>query len=64
MIRQVRVSEYRDTIKTVLSHIEGVGYYQSFVLVIFMLYFLLLIVYVYTRPKNYYKDVTSFLLKD
>lgn len=59
-----KIIQYRDTIKMVLSHIHNVGYYQAFVLVLFMLYFSLLIIYVFTRPKDYYKDVMSFLLKD
>lgn len=63
-MNQEKIIEYRDIIKMVLSNIKNVGYYQSVILIIFMLYFLLLIIYIYTRPKNYYKDITSFLLKD
>lgn len=64
MMYQEKIVQYRDTIKTVISHVHNAGYYQSFVLIFFMLYFLLLIIYISTRPKDYYKDVMSFLLKD
>lgn len=63
-MKKDNIYEYTDIIKMVLSRVNNIVHYQCFVLVIFILYFLLLIIYVYTKPKNYYKDISSFLLKD
>lgn len=42
--------------KDILSNTENAGLYQTLALIFFMLFFVALIIYVFSRPKRYYKE--------
>lgn len=50
--------------KDILAHIENAGFYQTFAMIIFILFFLGTVFYVFSRPKKYYSDVEKAPLED
>jgi len=42
--------------KDIVSSGDGVGIYQTLALVLFMLFFVGLVLIVFRKPKNYYRD--------
>ncbi|WP_426473873.1 cbb3-type cytochrome oxidase subunit 3 [Chryseobacterium balustinum] len=50
--------------KDILSNTENAGLYQTLALVFFMLFFVSLIIYVFSRPKKYYREEENTPLED
>ncbi len=50
--------------KDILSSGENSGFYQTLALVLFMVFFIGLIIYVFSRPKKYYKEEENAPLDD
>lgn len=50
--------------KDILSNTENAGLYQTLALIFFMLFFVGLIVYVFSRPKKYYREEENAPLED
>lgn len=55
---------YTNMIKTIISKVDNAGIYQSVSLILFMLFFISLIVFVHTKPKEYYKYINHLPLED
>ncbi len=50
--------------KDIVSNSENAGFYQTLALIIFMLLFIGIVVYVFSRPKKYYQEEASAPLDD
>ncbi|KQK26842.1 cytochrome C oxidase Cbb3 [Chryseobacterium aquaticum] len=50
--------------KDILSNTENAGLYQTLALIFFMLFFISLIIYVFSRPKKYYREEENAPLED
>lgn len=50
--------------KDILSNTENAGLYQTLALIFFMLFFVSLIIYVFSRPKKYYREEENAPLGD
>lgn len=50
--------------KDILSNTENAGLYQTLALIFFMLFFISLVIYVFSRPKKYYKEEAEAPLGD
>lgn len=50
--------------KDILSNSENAGFYQSLALVIFVLFFIGLVMYVFSRPKKHYHEQENAPLDD
>ncbi len=50
--------------KDILSNGENAGLYQTIALIIFMIFFIGLIVVVFSRPKKYYQEEEQAPLSD
>ncbi|WP_312074799.1 cbb3-type cytochrome c oxidase subunit 3 [Chryseobacterium sp.] len=50
--------------KDILSNTENVGFYQTLALVLFILFFVSLIIYVFSKPKKYYNEEEHAPLDD
>lgn len=52
------------SIKDIVSSGENAGFFQSLALVIFLVFFVGLIIYVFSKPKKYYKEQEEAPLDD
>ncbi len=52
------------SIKDILSNGENVGLYQTIAMVVFILLFLGIVYFVFSRPKKYYTDEENAPLND
>lgn len=50
--------------KDILSNTENAGLYQTLALIFFMLFFIALVIYVFSRPKKYYREEEHAPLED
>ncbi len=50
--------------RDILSNGENAGLYQTIALLIFMIFFIGLVVYVFSRPKKHYRDEERAPLDD
>ena len=50
--------------KDILSNTENAGLYQTLALIFFMLFFIALVIYVFSRPKKYYREEEHTPLED
>jgi len=50
--------------KDILSNTENASLYQTLALIFFMLFFIALVIYVFSRPKKYYKEEEHAPLED
>lgn len=50
--------------KDIVSNADGVGFYQTVALIIFMIFFVGVVVYVFSRPKKYYSEQENAPLDD
>lgn len=55
---------YINILNTVISGVKNAEIYQSLALVLFILFFLLVIILVYIKPKDYYQDMDNLPLED
>ena len=42
--------------KDILSNSENAGFYQTLALIIFILFFIVLVIYVFSKPKKFYRE--------
>lgn len=52
------------SLKDIISSGENTGLYQTVALVLFMIFFIALIIYVFSRPKKYYQEEENAPLDD
>lgn len=52
------------SIKDIISNGENVGLYQTIAMLLFILFFLGIIFYVFTRPKKHYEEEENAPLND
>lgn len=52
------------SVKDVLSNGENVGLYQTLAMLLFIVLFLGIVYYVFSRPKKHYDDVANAPLND
>jgi cbb3-type cytochrome oxidase subunit 3 len=52
------------SLKDIISSGENTGFYQTLALVLFMIFFIGLIIYVFSRPKKYYQEEENAPLSD
>lgn len=50
--------------KDILSNGEYTGFYQTLAMVLFILFFIGIVIYVFSRPKKYYKEDENAPLDD
>lgn len=50
--------------KDILSNTGNVGLYQTLALILFILFFVSLIIYVFSKPKKYYREEEHAPLED
>ncbi|MCU7614723.1 cbb3-type cytochrome c oxidase subunit 3 [Chryseobacterium sp. GMJ5] len=50
--------------KDILSNTENAGLYQTLALIFFMLFFIALVIYVFSRPKKFYREEEHAPLED
>ena len=50
--------------KDILAHIENAGILQTLAMLIFIIFFLITVYYVMSRPKKHYSDVEKAPLED
>ncbi|WP_185862331.1 CcoQ/FixQ family Cbb3-type cytochrome c oxidase assembly chaperone [Blattabacterium cuenoti] len=43
---------------------KNVGFFQSFMLILFLLVFFLILFFVYSKPKKYYKEISLIPLEE
>lgn len=53
-----------ENLKDLVSSSEGTGLYQTVAMLLFILFFIGLVIYVFSRPKKYYQHVAEEPLKD
>lgn len=53
-----------ENLKDLVSSSEGTGVYQTVAMLLFILFFIGLVIYVFSRPKKYYQQVAEEPLKD
>lgn len=52
------------SLKDIISSGENTGLYQTIALILFLIFFVTLIVYVFSRPKKYYREEENAPLDD
>lgn len=52
------------SLKDIISSGENTALYQTIALVLFMIFFIGLIIYVFSRPKKYYQEEENAPLND
>lgn len=50
--------------RDIISNQENVGFYQSLALILFVLFFVSLVIYVFSRSKKYYTEEQNAPLED
>ncbi|SEW47062.1 MULTISPECIES: cbb3-type cytochrome c oxidase subunit 3 [Chryseobacterium] len=50
--------------KDILANTDYAGFYQTLSMIIFLLFFVILILYVFTRPKKFYHEAERAPLRD
>lgn len=50
--------------KDILSNEDNTGFFQTLALLIFLVFFLCVIFYVFSRPKKHYEEVTNAPLQN
>lgn len=50
--------------KDILSNTENAGIYQTLALILFILFFISLVIYVFSKPKKYYREEEHAPLED
>lgn len=50
--------------RDIISNQENVGFYQTLALILFMLFFISLVVYVFSRSKKHYREQENAPLED
>ncbi len=50
--------------KDILNNASNTGFYQSFAMVLFILFFCGILWYVFSKPKKYFNDVSQLPLDD
>lgn len=50
--------------KDILSNEDNTGFFQTLALLIFLVFFLGVVFYVFSRPKRHYEDVANAPLQD
>ncbi len=50
--------------RDILSNSENTGLFQTLALVIFLLFFIGIVIYVFSRPKKYYREEENAPLDD
>ena len=51
-------------VKDILANGSNVGLYQTIAMILFILFFLGIVFYVFTRPKKYYEEEENAPLND
>lgn len=51
-------------IKDILANIDNAGIYQTFSMIIFIIFFISTVLYVLSRPKKHYSEVEKAPLED
>lgn len=52
------------SIKDIISNGDNVGLYQTIAMILFILFFLGIVFYVFSRPKKYYEEEENAPLND
>lgn len=52
------------SVKDILGSGENVGFYQTFAMILFLIFFLGIVYYVFTRPKKHYDEAANAPLDD
>lgn len=52
------------SVKDILANGENVGFYQTFAMIMFLLFFLGIVYYVFTRSKKHYDEAANAPLDD
>ena len=50
--------------RDIISNQENVGFYQTLALLLFVLFFVLLVIFVFSRSKKYYNEQQNAPLED
>lgn len=53
-----------DSFKDIVSNADNAGFYQTLALIIFLVFFLGVVIYVFSRPKKYYNEQENSPLDD
>lgn len=53
-----------ENLKDVVANSESTGLYQTIAMLLFILFFVGLVIYVFTRPKKHYQEVAEEPLHD
>ena len=51
-------------IKDILANIDNAGFYQTLSMIIFIIFFIIIVLYVLSRPKKHYSEVEKAPLED
>lgn len=52
------------SVKDILSNGENVGFYQTLAMILFIIFFLGIVFYVFSRPKKHYDEEANAPLND
>lgn len=52
------------SVKDILANGENVGFYQTLSMILFLIFFLGIIIYVFSRPKKHYDEEANAPLND
>jgi cytochrome c oxidase cbb3-type subunit 4 len=52
------------SMKDILANGENVGFYQTFSMILFLIFFLGIVFYVFSRPKKHYDEEANAPLND
>lgn len=53
-----------DSFKDIVSNVDNAGLFQTIALLIFLVFFVGVVVYVFSRPKKYYNEQENSPLED
>ena len=52
------------SVKDIISNGENVGFYQTFAMMLFIIFFMGIVIYVFSRPKKHYDEEANAPLND
>ncbi len=52
------------SVKDIISNGENVGFYQTFAMMLFIIFFIGIVIYVFSRPKKHYDEEANAPLND
>lgn len=52
------------SVKDIISNGENVGFYQTFAMMLFIIFFIGTVIYVFSRPKKHYDEEANAPLND